>query len=290
VIEPRPFRLNNEWLSTSAELALGGDSSIDAASGGLRYLLIQSTRKNGKKAELRPVFFDAEANRFVPFAAGHSISSSSDGVYALNVFHLNSVRQLAPEKVAYFGVERVLPGAAKQLVDAAQREAQQKKIAMLPPPRLGEPYPFDLIATDGKRVRVGDFRGKVVLVAVWGPGASGAFGWSPLKQIRQANKTDELAIVGVSFEGSIDEARESLAKSQIDGPLVVIPNDPTTRRIWSDGAGITQLPMFFLIDREGILRFTIGQPFDLQDCIDILFGQAHRQPLPKPVRAAKPAH
>jgi hypothetical protein len=289
VIEPRPFQLGKAWSWHDPERAIGGYSAVDPSTGALRYLLIQSTGQGGLAMDLRPVFFDAGANRQVPLPAGFNSSGSPGGVFAMNQFHLNPVQQLTPEKVAYFGIERVTPDALRLLVEAAQREAKEKGMAILPPLRFGAPYPFDLPTVDGKRLRSDDLRGKAVLVVVSGPGGISSLGLFSVKKVREASKQDELAIVGISFDGSVEDAREAFARSGADGPFVVVPNDPTTRRIWSEGAQITQLPMFLLIDREGILRFNCQHPFELQDRVDILFGRAKRPPILKPARPVKPA-
>jgi hypothetical protein len=285
VIEPRPFRLGDDWLSGDPERYLVGYSAVDPATGGLRYLLVQSARQGGSAIDLRPVFFDEEANRQVPRNIGRC---ASGGECITGQYALDPARQLTPEKVAYFGVERVVPDADRLLVEAAQREAKEKGMAILPPPRVGEPYPFDLPAIDGKRLRSGELRGKVVLVAVGGPGGSTVAQLRWIKRVREANPTDEIAIVGVSFDGSAEDARTTFADSGAEDRLVVVPNDPKARRIWREGAEIAHIPTFFLIDREGVLRFTC-RSFELQDRIDILFGRARRGHLPKPTRIARPA-
>ena len=291
VIEPRQFRLGNEWHSTDPERALGGYPAIDPTSGGLRYLLVQSTRQGGAALELRPVFFDEAANRQVPRVVGGGSSSGPGGVFVMKEFGLDPVQQFEPAKVAYFGIERVTPDTARLLVEGAQREAKEKGMAILPPLHFGAPYPFDLPTADGKRLRSDDLRGKAVLVAICGPGGFSAIGLMNVKKVREANSKDDLAIVNISFDGSAQDARETFSKSGSDGPLVVVPNDPTSRRIWSDGAQIAALPMILLIDREGVLRFT-GQPFnpfDLQDRVDTLFGRAKRPRFPKATHIVRPA-
>jgi hypothetical protein len=287
-VEPRPFRLGGLWHLTDPERALGGYSAVDPDGAGLRYLLIQSTRQGGAAVELRPVFFDAEGNRHVPLPMGGGTSRSPGGVFDSREFVLSTVHHPTPAKVAYFGIEWVAPDSARLLVDSAQREAKEKGLSILPPLRFGQPYPFDLPTADGKRVRSDDLRGKPVLLVVVGPGASTTLGLMYVKKVREANPKDELAVVGVSFDGSIGDARDAFAWSGSNDPLVVVPNDPTSRRIWTDGAQLAHLPMFILLDREGVLRLT-PRSFDLQDHVDILFGRAKRRPLPTPVRGVRPA-
>ncbi|MDR3635851.1 MAG: hypothetical protein P4L84_18760 [Isosphaeraceae bacterium] len=288
VIEPRPFRIGAQWHQTDTERALGGESALEPLTGGVHYLLVQSTRQGGGAIELRPVFFDAEANRYIPSRTAGSSSRSSDGVFVMTQFQLDPARQLAPDKVAYFGIELVVPNAERLLAEATQKEAKEKGIEIPPLPILGQPYPFDLPAAAGQRARAADYRGKAVLLAVFGPGGLNRFAMSPVKKIRESTKADELAIVGVSFDGSVEDAREAFANSGADSPIVFVSNDSLTRRLWRDGAQLPAIPTFYLLDREGILRF-VCNPFDLPDRVDVLLGRAKRPHFPQPVRAGNPA-
>ena len=175
-------------------------------------------------------------------------------------FQFEPFQMVEPSKAAYFAIERVVPDAAKLLVEAAQEEAEDKGVAILPEPRLGQPYPFDLVDVDGKPVRSADFKGKAVVVTIWGPGGFGNLGLMFAKKLRESYKADEVAFVSVSFDGSVEEAKQSFAKQGPDGPLVVLPNDPTTRRLWVDGSRIDQIPKFFLVDREGVLNSPLPGP------------------------------
>ena len=286
-IEPRPFRPGHNWHKTDPDRALGGYSTTDPATGGLRYLLIQSTRNRAAEIHLRPVFFDEAANRMVPDRRPLGSSKGPEAVFAMEEFVFEPFRKVDASKVAYFGLERVVPEAARMLAEATQQEAKEKGVAILPEPRLGQPYPFDLADVDGKPIRAADFKGKAVVVTIWGPGGFGNIGLIYAKKLRESYKADEVAFVGISFDGSAEEAKQSFAKMGPDGPLVVIPNDPTTRRLWIDGSRVDQIPKFFLVDREGVLRF-LCHAYELKDSVDILFGRAVRPPFTT-IRPGKPA-
>ena len=276
-VEPRPFRPDSSWHKTDPDRALGGYPTIDPAKGGLRYLLIQSTPSGAAEIDVRPVFFDEAANRMVPRGQPFGRSGGSHGSFSMSEFRFDPFQGYDASKVAYFAIERVVPDAPRLLVEATREEAEEAGVAILPQPKLGQPYPFDLVDVDGKPIRTSDFKGKAVVVSVSGPEGFGNFGMMTAKRLRDFYKPDELAFVNISFDATAEEAKGTLAKMGPDGPLVVIPNDPTTRRLWADGSQIERIPKFFLVDREGVLRF-VPPMHELQDRVDILFGRAKRSP------------
>ena len=52
-------------------------------------------------------------------------------------------------------------------VIAAVREAEELGASVLPLPLMGEPFDFELPTLDGKTIRSGDLKGKVVLLDFW---------------------------------------------------------------------------------------------------------------------------
>jgi hypothetical protein len=192
-------------------------------------------------------------------------------------FLFEPFRAIDVSKAVYFAIERVKPEAARLQAEAAQEEAVKKGVAILPEPRLGQPYPFDLLDADGKPIRSEDCKGKVLVVAFLGPGGFDRIALVMAKKIRESYKPEDVAFIGISFDATIEEAKETFAGSGPDGSLVVIPNDPTTRRLWADGSLVERVPKFLVVDGEGVLRFDCD-PFDLQDRVDILFGRAKRPP------------
>ena len=276
-IEPRPFRPDASWQKTDPDRALCGYVTVDPAKGGLRYLLIQSTPSGAAEINVRPVFFDEAANRMVPRGQSFGRSGGSHGSFSMREFRFDPFQGYDVSKVAYFAIERVVPDAARLLAEATQEEAKEEGVAILPQPRLGQPYPFGLVDVDGKPIQTSDFKGKAVVVSVSGPGGFGNIGLMTAKRLRDLYKPDEVAFVNISFDATAEEAKGTLAKMGPDGPLVVIPNDPTTRRLWADGSQVDRLPKFFLVDRDGVLRF-VPPTHELQDRVDILFGRAKRPP------------
>ena len=286
-VEPRPFKPRGQWQKTDPDRAIGGSWWIDTARGSLHYLLVQSTR-DGAEIPLRPVYFDEEANRVVPSPGGRNSSGGPGGVFIMTEFSYAPPQEGDISKVAYFAIERVVPDAARLLAEDAQKRAKEKGIAILPVPQLGRPYPFDLVDVDAKTIRQGDFKGKAVVISIAAPGPFGDLGLLAAKRLRESFKPDEVDFVTVSFEGSAGEAKAKFANMGLGGHLVFIPNDLATRRLWVEGAGLDQYPKFFIVDREGVLRF-ICSALDVEDRVAVLFGRAKRLTIPvarpsRPVR------
>lgn len=129
-----------------------------------------------------------------------------------------------------------------------------------------ETFPFELSLVDvyGKSVELGDFRGKVVLVDIWGT-------WCPPCRaelpffIRMQNEYSDrgLQILGVNYERARDEeqSRALVAKfaeeNQINYPCMLGDN-ATKAQI----PGFSMYPTAVMIDRTGRVRLKIegGKP------------------------------
>ncbi len=284
-VEPRPFKPRGHWHKSDPDRVIAGYWWIEPGSGGLRYLLVQATRGTGE-LPLRPVFFDEDANRMVPSVASRSSSRGTGGAFIMAEFSFGPCDWADFSKVAYFAIERVVPDAARFLVEDAQKRAAQKGIAILPAPRLGKPYPFDLVDVDARAIRQSDLKGKAVVISVSGPGPFGNHGLLVAKRLRDSYKPDELEFVNISFDGSAGDAKAEVGKIGLDCRLVCIPNDLATRRIWVEGTGIDRFPKCFVVDREGVLRF-VSSTTDLEDRVAILFGRP-RRPGIAAIRTARP--
>lgn len=283
IIEPQSFRLGHHWIKHDPDGYLCGYASADPATGDLRYLVVQSTRRGAKVLNLRPVVFDAEARPIEVVSGNKSASRGGDGEFQVEEFHPKGPRRIPAKDLAYFGIEQVTPESARLIAEAARKEADARKIALLPPPRVGHPYPLDMLDADGGPIRSADFLGKAVVIVVWGTRPGDQIVPSTLKSLRRAYKAEELALVGVSFAGSSEDARAEFGPSGTGDRLVVLPNDEPTRRIWAAGSEIVSVPVALLVDARGVLRTTC-HPFFVEREVEKLFGRekpatvVHRTP------------
>jgi hypothetical protein len=267
-----------DWMAAFPERGLYSSFALDTATGGVRSTLVEFTTRGRRALDLRPVLFDRAGNRYVPPAASQSRTQNASDEVLVSEFVLDPAKAIPREEVVYGGVERVVSDGERQVTEAAQDAAREKGMAILPAPQIGKPYNFDLTTVDGKRLRAEDFRGKAVLIGVWNSEARSPWlmGW--LQGIRKAYKDDEIGIIGISFDESVAKARATLDKSKPGGPLVVIPNDPKIHDLWCKGAQITRFPFYFLLDRDGILRYTspyhrLFENLHIRESVDLLFGR-----------------
>jgi cytochrome c biogenesis protein CcmG/thiol:disulfide interchange protein DsbE len=123
---------------------------------------------------------------------------------------------------------------------------------VLPSPLIGRPAPaFELVAIDGRTVDSATLRGKTVLVNFW---ASWCFECIEEHRIlleAQDQYGDDLVIIGVLYQDSLDDALAFLARYGDGG----WPN-----LVDADGAlaidyGVSGVPESFFIDAAGIVRY-----------------------------------
>ena len=270
---PSRFRIDQEWHTSNAERLLVGVPTIEPSHGLLRIVLTQTTRSREDSLALRAVFFDVQGNRYPARVSSRGYLSGGGGYVEFSHHEWDDLTPSNPRQIAYFGVERVVPDSVRLAAEAARAEAKQQGIDLLPPPRIGEPFDFDLPTADGQRVRSADLRGKAVLVVICGPPPLGPM---RLQEIRQEYGESKLAVVAISFAATLDQT--DLARKNLGEPtsLVVIPNDPLHRRLWREGAEISRIPSYWFIDPAGVLRLQ-GRWFDLADRLTMMLGPAARQ-------------
>lgn len=129
-------------------------------------------------------------------------------------------------------------------------------------PRIGEAAPdIELFSlTDGRRVRLSDFRGQPVWLNFWGS-------WCPPCRSEfpelQAAYADTLAPNGVVFLAiSLDEPAEAAALyAARNGGTFTILSDPD-RRDTGSAYPIANFPTHILVDRDGVVRDIILSPMD----------------------------
>ncbi|WP_435017866.1 peroxiredoxin family protein [Tundrisphaera sp. TA3] len=278
-IEPRAFQLDRTWHETTPEHTLVVYASARPKKDAIQFLVTQTARKGSVTVPLRVVLFEEDGTRrasLPTWPAGGS--TGSDGQLEVALFGVNGMFGDDPAKIAYFGIERVAPDSAERSVVAAQAEASARKMAILPPARLGQPYPFDLPTADGKRARAQDHRGQAVIVVVEGESSWTAHTYMNVRRAIESNGPGEVAAVGVSFDSTLADTEQVLKKIGLQIPLVLVPNDAATRRIWVEGGQIDRLPTCYLIDRDGVLRFVTGNGFDLADRVSDLYGRPRQFP------------
>jgi thiol-disulfide isomerase/thioredoxin len=116
---------------------------------------------------------------------------------------------------------------------------------------------FEFSAFDGRRLKLSDFRGRVVLVNFWATWCVPCKAELPdMETLIQRNGESRLAVIGVNGGESFQLADEFIR--QLDVSLTAFAYDP--QEAVSGRYGVQGLPMSYFIDAEGtISRVIAGQ-------------------------------
>ncbi len=268
-IKPNPLSPgDSSWGQAGKEGPIAYDMNFGAATGSIRIVVVRAQRRGQPEREVRPVLFDLRGGRHELKSVG-SIFMGGDVDFGMASFEIN--QSLLPASPAFVGIERLTPEFHRLAGIRARVVAKADGLAILPPPRVGEPFDFDLPIADGRRVRSADLRGKVVVIDGWATWCSPCMDKMPkLKAFRDAHR-EGLEVVGVCFSEQ-DASRREIERLGIDWPQVFVPMDEKTRRLWFEGSEIPGLPHILLIDRAGVLR-AVCMPDEVEAKAATLLGE-----------------
>ncbi len=121
------------------------------------------------------------------------------------------------------------------------------------PTIVGKAAPdFVLKGTDGRNLRLSEFRGQVVLVNFWARWASDSRQEMPaLDRINSTYSRAGLVVLGVSVDEDARRAREFADAMKVGYAILF----DTTSDIGRDYL-LQNMPMTILVDREGVVRYS----------------------------------
>lgn len=136
--------------------------------------------------------------------------------------------------------------------NAAPANAPKGKASKGSEPAGIEPFPFEGTSLEGRRVRLSDFRGKVVLIDFWATWCGPCIAELPeVQKVYRDLKSKGFEIVGVSLDQDSRTLKNFVRENRMTWPQVCDEKGwkGDIARAW----GVDSIPATFLIDRNGRL-------------------------------------
>jgi thiol-disulfide isomerase/thioredoxin len=135
------------------------------------------------------------------------------------------------------------------------------------------PY-FEGETLDGKPVRLGDYRGKVVLMDFWSTGCGPCIGEMPVVAGMERDYGDKgLVVMGMCMdsEENREKAKDIVREKGLKGPQLFFNRyrGKEMRKLY----GVECFPAIYLIDRDGTIRFDYVTIGELRGKIDTLLRE-----------------
>jgi peroxiredoxin len=121
------------------------------------------------------------------------------------------------------------------------------------PTLVGKEAPdFVLKSTDGRNLRLSEYRGQVVLINFWARWASDSRQeMSALDRINTTYNRAGLVVLGVSVDEDVRRAREFAEAMKVGYPILFDITADVGRNYL-----LENMPMTILVDREGVVRYS----------------------------------
>ena len=143
----------------------------------------------------------------------------------------------------YFGL-----GIGRRAADNQETPAGRELVAS---PSIGLPAPdFTLTSLDGKKVRLSDLRGKIVLINFWATWCAPCRLEMPLIQERAERYSSQLAVLGVNFDEPQDQVQSFVDELGLRFDVLLDPGAQV-----QDLYQVRGYPTSLFVDEAGIVRF-----------------------------------
>jgi thiol-disulfide isomerase/thioredoxin len=113
--------------------------------------------------------------------------------------------------------------------------------------------PFELATLNGGQVSLSDYEGRIVFLNFWATWCEPCQRELPaFEEFTRANTGNNSPIIlAVNLQETVPEIRSYLQAAGVDGFHVLLDSDGTV----ADSYGVFQLPVTFVIDQQGVVRY-----------------------------------
>lgn len=119
-------------------------------------------------------------------------------------------------------------------------------------PVVGAPAPeIDGVDFQGQRVKLSDYRGKVVVVVFWASRCPPCRAMIPHeRELVERYRDKPFALIGVNLDQNPEKAQEIMLAQHMDWPIVKTAGTDTAYRAY----GVSFIPAVYVIDPAGTVR------------------------------------
>ncbi|MBS1586307.1 MAG: TlpA family protein disulfide reductase [Bacteroidetes bacterium] len=248
-----PMVFDDSYLSISSYRNLVG-SIFDNRTGGLDSLHAKLYRQNDSAAILARKWLPAKSREFY-FA--HKVYGEMD--YA-------SVSKADSD---YYAFKKMYPGS--HYMPVLDKAVKLKR-------KLGAGQPaldFAFTSLDGRKMKLSDLRGKVVLLDFWASWCGPCMQELPsTKKVEEHFKGRDVVFLNVSIDDDTTAWKKAIEKKQIEGINVCQPGgwkSPIAAKY-----GVQGVPVYFLIDKQGrFVTETTPRPSETDKLTDLIEQALH---------------
>jgi thiol-disulfide isomerase/thioredoxin len=118
---------------------------------------------------------------------------------------------------------------------------------------------FTLVDLEGKRVSLGDFKGRPLVINYWGTYCGPCRVEMPwLEEFNRKYAATGLAVVGITYDSEVGRTRIARMTRSLGVSYPILLSDAATEKVYLSGTAV--LPMSFYVDRSGrVIGTSAGQ-------------------------------